>query len=444
VKIRLWPVLFLGFGTLIILVAFSGLSALRRAQDSYAGISELYSNRERTEQLLNRLRFDVQSSAIAVRDFLLDPDASPAVTRTRFTALQRQTDSDIDGLGKLIAPSDRPRLTRVRRDIEAWWQLRDPVLGWAAGEKAARGGALLKNDASRRREAALGVLADIEMLSEGSLRAARLEIDSREADLPMYVGTSVVPAILAALLVAGFCVFRIFQLEGISSQQRDLMNATEDELRKLSRQLVEVNEEERRSLSRELHDQIGQTLTAVRINLGNLEEALGRNAEPVHYQIDQTKRLSEQALRAVRDLAMGLRPAMLDDLGLGAALEWQARQHSRLCKVPVTTRVEGNLTDLPEGHRTCVYRIVQEALTNAAKHAQASGIKVDVTSAGGTVSISIHDDGVGFDTRRPVNGLGLVGMKERVRQLGGQIAIHSAPGAGTDLRVEIPMAQASA
>src|SRR5882724_10359622 len=88
VKIRLWPILFLGFGTLVILVAFSGLSALRRARDSYAGISELYSSRQRTEQLLNKLRFDVQASAIAVRDFMLDPDASPTATRARFMTLQ--------------------------------------------------------------------------------------------------------------------------------------------------------------------------------------------------------------------------------------------------------------------------------------------------------------------------------------------------------------------
>src|SRR3954470_10753503 len=139
-KIRLWPILFLGFGTLVILVAFSGLSALRRARDSYAGISELYARRQRTENLLNKLRFDVQSAAIAVRDFLLDPDASPTETRARFMSLQAATSGDLDQLERLISPSESSQLTRVRANVDAWWRLRDPVLGWDRSERAIRGG----------------------------------------------------------------------------------------------------------------------------------------------------------------------------------------------------------------------------------------------------------------------------------------------------------------
>jgi signal transduction histidine kinase len=272
------------------------------------------------------------------------------------------------------------------------------------------------------------------------MRKRRQDIEAREAALPFYAGVIILPTILLGLVVAGLTVFRIFELEKTASRQSKKVESAEREMRELSRQLVQTQEEERRSLSRELHDQIGQTLTAVRINLGNMEEALGTQGDPVHQQIEQTKRMAEQALRAVRDLAMGLRPAMLDDLGLEAALQWQARQHSRLCGVPVTVSVEGDLLELSDAHRTCIYRIAQEALNNAAKHARAKAINVSVRCHAGSVAIAVHDDGQGFDMLKTGGGLGLVGMKERVRQLDGEILIQSEPGQGTELMAEIPLA----
>jgi len=281
---------------------------------------------------------------------------------------------------------------------------------------------------------------EVQELTYDSVRKRRADIEARQAALPFYTGLIIAPTILIGLIVAAVTMVRIFELEKTATRQSEAVQTAEREMRDLSRQLVQTQEEERRALSRELHDQIGQTLTAVRINLGNLEEALGNDGYPVRSQIEQTKRLAEQALRSVRDLAMGLRPAMLDDLGLEAALEWQARQHARLCSVPVTVSVEGNLTELSDAHRTCVYRIVQEALNNAAKHARAKEIRVSVRCQEGSVSIAVHDDGQGFDMTRPASGLGLVGMKERVRQFDGEILIQSEPGHGTELMAEIPLA----
>jgi signal transduction histidine kinase len=216
----------------------------------------------------------------------------------------------------------------------------------------------------------------------------------------------------------------------------------EKELRELSQQLVRAQEEERRSLSRELHDQIGQLMTAVRIGLGNLEDALGDFPDSIRHQLEQTKRISEQALRSVRDMAMGLRPSMLDDLGLGDALQWQARQHARLCGVPVSVELDGELDDLTDAQRTCIYRVVQEALNNVAKHAQARDIQVEVTNRMGVVSIMVRDDGDGFNSApRAPKGLGIVGIKERVRELGGQVTIDSQNGRGTSLWVILPLQQ---
>jgi signal transduction histidine kinase len=213
----------------------------------------------------------------------------------------------------------------------------------------------------------------------------------------------------------------------------------EERLRHLSQQLVSSQEQERKSLSRELHDEIGQLLTALRMELGNLERSqasAGGEADP---HLDQAKKLAETTLKTTRDIAMGLRPAMLDLLGLGPALEWQTREFSRRYKTPIQLDVDGDLRDLPDPHRTYLYRIVQEGLTNCARHAKAKNIRVSLKDADGQIALTVADDGVGFDQHSGVPyGLGLLGITERVRELCGQIAIQTEPGKGTRLNVMLP------
>jgi len=152
----------------------------------------------------------------------------------------------------------------------------------------------------------------------------------------------------------------------------------------------------------------------------------------------------------VRDLAMGLRPSMLDDLGLEPALAFQAREFSRRYNVPVDLSVDGDLERLPDPQRTCVYRVVQEALTNVAKHGEAKRVGVLVERRNGQVHAIVEDDGKGFDqtgvpTRRPkgkskvVPALGLLGIRERVELLGGTLEIESTPKRGTTLFARIPL-----
>jgi len=144
----------------------------------------------------------------------------------------------------------------------------------------------------------------------------------------------------------------------------------------------------------------------------------------------------------VRNMALLLRPSMLDDLGLVPALEWQAREVSKRTGMLVDT-VEENVSDnLPEEHKTCVYRIVQEALNNSSKHAYAKNARVTVRQERNHLRVSIEDDGKGFDPSR-VRGLGLVGMNERVSQLGGVLKVDSDPTRGTCLRVDLPLPSAS-
>jgi signal transduction histidine kinase len=191
--------------------------------------------------------------------------------------------------------------------------------------------------------------------------------------------------------------------------------------------MVRAQEEERKRLSRELHDQVGQMLTALRMEVGR-----GHQAE--------SKALIDTMVATVRDLSMGLRPSMLDDIGLGPALQWLARDHARRFDCPVNVELSGDLDALPESHRTCTYRVVQEALTNCARHAQARRIDVALHGTPGQLRLQIKDDGVGMPARPlAAPGLGLFGIEERVRELGGRLQLYSQPGQGTSLKIEMPI-----
>ena len=201
-----------------------------------------------------------------------------------------------------------------------------------------------------------------------------------------------------------------------------------------------AQEDERKHLSRELHDSVGQTLTAVGLQLNSLRST-SLPPDQMRMRLDETCRLNAEALRLVRDLAMGLRPALLDDVSLVTALEWQARQFSRQTGVPASVEPRGSLQDLPEAHRTCIYRCVQEALTNCAKHAQAKSVRIVVCASDGSVSVTIEDDGIGFDYEEtPGAGLGLLGMHERVSELNGKLSVVSGQRGGTTITLEIPVA----
>jgi signal transduction histidine kinase len=152
------------------------------------------------------------------------------------------------------------------------------------------------------------------------------------------------------------------------------------------------------------------------------------------------RRLAEKTVNEVRDLALLLRPSMLDDFGLVPALNWHAREMTKRTGMKVTLHADDAADDLPDEHKTCIYRLVQEAINNSARHANARKVEVDLRREADRVRFSIRDDGAGFDTQF-VRGLGLLGMEERVRRLGGRLEIHSELGRGTVVQAELPVVE---
>ena len=202
--------------------------------------------------------------------------------------------------------------------------------------------------------------------------------------------------------------------------------------------MVDAQETERRSISRELHDEVGQALGLLLLDAGRLSKQLASSDEKGQENVQRIKTLAERTLQEVRNMALLLRPSMLDDLGLVAAVEWYARETSRRGETEVEVRSESVTEDLADEVKLCVYRVVQEALNNAQRHAHAKNVAVELTQADGTIRVKIADDGSGFDAKR-TRGMGLLGMEERVKRLGGRIKVESQPGTGTTIEAELPL-----
>ncbi|MDH7486386.1 MAG: PAS domain S-box protein [Anaerolineae bacterium] len=212
------------------------------------------------------------------------------------------------------------------------------------------------------------------------------------------------------------------------------------ELRALAIRLAEVEEDERRRLARELHDRVGQNLTALGINLNVLGSQLPpETAAQMRARLADCLTLVEETTGHIRDVMAELRPAVLDDYGLLAALHWYGQRFSQ--RTGIATMVQGQepAPRLPPAVETALFRIVQEALTNVAKHAQARQVTVTLEPVDGGARLSIADDGVGFDpTVRRRAGWGLMTMRERAQAVGGHLRVDSAPGKGTRVVVEVP------
>ena len=213
------------------------------------------------------------------------------------------------------------------------------------------------------------------------------------------------------------------------------------ELSELSTRLMSVQEEERRRLSRELHDEFGQSLTAVNANLWLIERQAPADAEALRHRAAETRRLVGRTLGAMRELSQLLRPAVLDTLGLIPSLETLLDAFGEHHQIAISLTSDGLPERLPAEMETALYRITQEALTNAARHARAARVRVALTAIGGELRLEIEDDGVGLAPHnggKPLTGTGLVGIRERVRALGGQLVLHSERGVRVEVRVPLP------
>jgi len=213
------------------------------------------------------------------------------------------------------------------------------------------------------------------------------------------------------------------------------------QLQELAANLETAREEERTQIARELHDQLGQSLTAMKFDLAWLTEQLGKKDEALEQKAKDITAQMNIMIKTVRRIATELRPGMLDDLGLIASMEWQARDFEKRSGIKCTVSHENQ--DLPLTHEQslALFRIFQEALTNISRYAEAKQVEVNLSLAGDQLTLEITDDGRGIRAEKinDVHSLGLIGMRERARYMGGTFYVHGVPGEGTSLKVSIPV-----
>jgi two-component system, NarL family, sensor histidine kinase UhpB len=232
-------------------------------------------------------------------------------------------------------------------------------------------------------------------------------------------------------------------IDALSQTMNGMLDTVERyraQLHSLSMQVVNAQEEERKRIARELHDDTAQVLTAQLLRLKTME-AVGQNLDPE--RLGELINMTAEALEDVRHMAHELRPPSIDDLGLYASVESLTAQFRDRFGVPISYRPEGSKRRFPSGIEIAMYRIVQEALTNVAKHSGASSAAVSIGNDDTAVWATVSDEGSGFDpmhvNRRDGSGLGLFGMQERTALFSGKLKIDSAPGRGTTVHVRIPL-----
>jgi signal transduction histidine kinase len=350
-------------------------------------------------------------------------------------------ESHLGKLSEIMGTDEAEAINQLRSGLQEYFAFLFSVPA-AGGRGFPSGTGAIRKQLRERREALVRLTRDVAEIDQRRFAKGKVEVEEARMSLTTYLWRMTGTALALGAAISIGVGRRIRGLQRRDHVHQESMARSEVELRRLSAELVRVHEEERKALSRELHDEVGQTLTALGIEIANIERLRHDPGPEFRTRVEEARRLVQQTLKTVRNMAMGLRPSLLDDSGLVPALRWQVREFSKRAGVPVDLEIDGALDTLADGVNTCIYRVVQEALTNCARHAQAHHIRIAVHGKDDSVSLAIQDDGVGFERSVERAGLGIVGIQERVKELGGRVRIQSEPHHGTLLLAEIPLGAA--
>ena len=432
----------------LLLISFTWLLALLIG----AGIDALFSLRhlDRASQEVSR-RFTAHNRALGtivvsvrvfddqIERFLLQdqlqesgPDPSDVTNKmagVRFALLNFPADRD---------PDEQHLLTAMQQQLQEEETSCAIVLAWRSDLRQRRAYQFIGQQLIPWRTRMFELATQVSSLDERKLALENLAVATRFQMLESRLIWLVSLALIAGVLMSLICGWYILRLERQARQRYQALALSRLELEGLSARLVEAQEEERRSISRELHDEVGQSLGALLVAVGQLSKLVPPDDRVTQAQITHIKSVAETAVKSIRDIALLLRPPMLDDLGLVPALEWQAREISRRSDMEVEVHSENVSEDLGDEMKVTIYRLVQEALNNAASHASAKSAKVTVVQNPDKITVEITDAGHGFDPKRQ-RGMGILGMEERVRRLGGTLTIESASGKGATVKAELPL-----
>jgi signal transduction histidine kinase len=435
-------VLLVGFGLTFGIWLFAGNYFLRRMGDIESRTAAVNVRYMQAQELLSDVRGGVLLASLSVRDALLDPKPNTAEYRRQVDeAFGAATQSLSQYVPVLDATEERERVERLRALIEEFRVTIIDVLATDSSRWPAEARELLRTMVVPKRQMVIRLSEAVQSLNRAAFVQQQREVATIYAANQRQLWQTLGVALVASFGVAALVALYAGRLQRRLQQQRSKESQNARELQDLSAKLITAQEEERRSIARELHDEVGQALTAIKVELAVAER--GPEGDRRTAALQDARSIAEGALTAVRDLSHLLRPALLDDLGLAAAVEWFLRGFSRRHEVRTEFAQRGLEERLAPEIEVAAYRVVQEALTNVGRHARASTCRVSLERDGSTLRLTIEDDGIGFEEAGVATGaarprLGLIGIRERASQLGGDAHVRSVPGQGTTLVVELP------
>jgi signal transduction histidine kinase len=218
------------------------------------------------------------------------------------------------------------------------------------------------------------------------------------------------------------------------------LRTSQEQLRELSNHIQFAVEEERKSIAREIHDELGQQLSLLRLELGLMEDQFPADQKNLRKESRSLTKLVDSAIRSVQKISSDLRPTLLDNLGIGAAVDWQTKEFQKRTKINCEVKIDPPEIKLDQERTTALFRILQEALTNIVRHAYATNVRVSLVLGEHAVTLRVQDNGIGITPQHlaDARSFGLMGMRERVHPWGGNVDIRGETGKGTEIIVNIP------
>lgn len=405
---------------------------------------EIYREYVKHEETLSSLRRNIWLSATFVREFFINPQPDRAdLLERQLRRLEDQNRKALDELDRMSPPL-RPHV-QLRAGLREYWETLESIAHTKARLNDRQAYQFLQREIVPRRNLAGTALRQVAGAYQEALQNSEVEFAQSRRSAARRLVLVLGLCVMVGLLVARFSLRHAENLERQTLRHYEEVMQTKKDLEKLSARLLEIQEEERRMLSRGLHDEVGQTLTALRIEISH---ALALATAPGALErLERARGLAERLVQTVRDISLLLRPALLDDLGLAPAMQWQVEEFASRSGIACEFSEEGVQDLLPDAVKTCVFRVMQEALHNCEKHAAASSLRVVVRQSRELLTLVIEDNGRGFELSAKGMprgaGLGVLGMRERAAMVGGVLAVESAPARGTRLSLRIPLADAA-
>lgn len=444
---RLWIGLCIILSIFIVFVVYSSRQ-IRWLENFQVNVVQ----RDRKDSLqLQRLQNDAYLLAISLRDVALSKSRYPISDwEPEFTRLRHDMENAamLEGRYAVDTRASHDKRTQLRHALKDFGQTADKVFALDREGHTAQARTMIQTRLENKRAVISEIVARLLVLNDQAEADAADRIHStyENAKLDIFLITGVL-----FLLALGTGLYTLEANKKTFAKLQHLaeqLQVQSGQLRKLSWKLIDVQEETLRQVARDLHDEFGQILTAIGVMLNRAGRKANHPDPALLEELQSVKKIVEETLQKVRDQSQMFRPGVLDDFGLDQTLEWFTHQFSRQAGIPV--HFNGSLKDshFPPEEAIHVYRIVQEALNNVARHSGATEAWVEMEERTGELRLEIRDNGVGFEVgnpaeRSPNEGIGLMGMRERAEHLSGTLGVQSVPGSGTTISVRIPLKEAS-